>query len=240
MKKILLSIIAIVSFASIGFGQLSVQDTSGVTLTNGDTVIVNGAVGYQLSGQFYIYSAFSLSANVFCAPSTIAVSGCTYSICVGSDCYPSKTDNINYVSPSFTVPTGKDVNALDADYNPSNSGTTVIRYDIRNTALTDSAWFFVEFNASPAGIPTISANSLNISNFFPNPANSIVNFTYHTNYDAQLNVYNSLGQLVKIVPVYSSKDNAGINTADLPSGLYICKLQAVGAEPCFRRLIVSH
>ncbi|MGP8216534.1 MAG: T9SS type A sorting domain-containing protein [Bacteroidia bacterium] len=242
MKKILLTATTFLGISAGGFCQLSLQTTSGATISNGDTIIVTGTVGFQLSDEFYIFdSALPLSATIFCAPTSVAVHGCTYSVCVGSTCYPPKADNTNWTSPSFKVPAGKDsANGLFTDYNADSAGITIIRYDIRNSTLADSAWIFVEFNATPTGIPTISSNDLHFSALYPNPANSVVNFTYHTDYDAQLGIYNSLGQLVKTMSLASFKEKASLNTSDLPSGLYICKMQADGATPAFRRLVISH
>jgi hypothetical protein len=241
MKKIILSVIALISSVTIGFSQLAVQDTTGATLSNGDTVYVNGVAGYQSSSRFFIYnSTKTLSANVICVPTGIAVSGCTYSICVGSACYKIVADNVNFMSPTFSVPAGKDTNALYTDYNPSAAGTTVIRYDVRTASASDSTWFFVKFVATPTSVPTITANNLRMSSLYPNPANSVVSFTYHTDYNGTMSIYNSLGQVVKTVNVSSAKESMSIDTSDMPSGVYICRLQATGADAAFRRLVVSH
>ncbi len=241
MKKTLLVIVALLGFCSLGFSQLSIQDTSGATLTNGDTLAVNGTAGYQLSAHVYIYNAIvPIPVEAIAIPGNVAVSGCTYSICVGPTCYKTVPVNTNFTSPSFNVPKGKDSNAFYQDYNAVNAGTTVIMYEIKNKTGTDSAWFFVKFIAVPTGIQTIAANNLHISSLYPNPANSSFSFTYHTDYDAQLSIYNSLGQEVKAIALSPAKESISINTTDMPSGIYICRVQAAGANTAFRRLVVSH
>ncbi len=241
MKKLILSVLTVISSVTIGFSQLSVQDTTGVMLPNGDTVYVSGVAGYQSSNRFYINnSGKSISTNVICVPTAVAVSGCTYSICVGSACYKIVSDNTNFMSPTFLVPAGKDTNALYTDYNPSAAGTTVIRYDVRTASASDSTWFFVKFVITPTSVPTIVANNLKMSSLYPNPANNAVSFTYHTDYSGTMSIYNSLGQVVKTMNLSSAKESMSLDTSDMPSGVYICRLQAAGANVAFRRLVVSH
>jgi|GEM_PF-2543871 hypothetical protein len=241
MKKILLLAIVFLGFSATGFSQLSIQDTSGATLTNGDTLTVTGTAGYQLSSRTFIYNGtLAIPVEAICIPTNVAISGCTYSICVGPTCYKTVAVNTNFTSPSFTIPKGKDSNAFYQDYNATNAGTTIIMYEIKNKTGTDSTWFFVKFIANPVGIATIAANNLHISALYPNPANSVASFAYHTDYDARLSIYNSLGQVVKAMPLSANKENISINTADMPSGVYICKIVASGTETAYRRLVVSH
>ena len=210
-------------------------------MPNGDTLTVTGTAGYQLSGQVYIYNGtIPIPVEAMCVPTSIAVSGCTYSICVGTTCYKTVAVNTNFTSPYFTLPSGKDTNAFYTDYNAASIGTTVIMYKIKNKNGNDSTWFFVKFIANPVGIATIAANNLHISALYPNPANSVASFAYHTDYDARLSIYNSLGQVVKAMPLSANKENISINTADMPSGVYICKIVASGTETAYRRLVVSH
>ena len=241
MKKIILFVIAFVSLSSFSFGQLSVQDTSGATIPNGDTLYASGTAGYQLSTHVFIYNGIvPIPVEAICVPTSVSCSGCTYSICVGPTCYKTVAVNTGFTSPTFTAPKGKDTNAFFQDYNAVNAGTTVIMYEIKNKTGTDSTWFFVKFVASPTSVPTISANNLKMSSLYPNPANNNVSFTYHTDYNGTMSIYNSLGQVVKTMSLSSAKESMNIDTSDMPSGIYICRLQATGADAEFRRLVVSH
>jgi hypothetical protein len=243
MKKILLSVGATL-ICMVSFAQLSMQDSSSKAIANGDTVKVSGTPGTLLSDKFFIYnSGGSLKVNVHSLPTKQNVNGAVYSICVGTLCYATVPDTNSFQVPKpFTVATGQYSNMLFADYDPAwnQPGVTTIEYVVYdNNINADSTWFFVQFNAISTGIAAL-ANNIHISSLYPNPASSNFNFTYHTNYDAQLSVYNSIGQLVKTMPLSSSKESANVNTTDMPSGVYICKLQAAGAEPAYRRLVVSH
>jgi len=244
MRKIFLSIVGSLSCVA-GFAQLSIQDTTGKTLKNGDTVKVSGISRYQISDNFIINnSGGSIKVSMHSLPTSQFTHQSTYSICVGTNCYMGVGDSDSFQVPtSFTVPTGQYSKRLFTDYNPDSvyPGITTIlfvAYDVNTTS--DSAWIYVQFNALPTGIQGIIANTIHMSSLYPNPANSVVNFTYHTNYDAQLSVYNSIGQLINTVSLSSSKESARINTAGMPSGIYICKVQAEGAEPAYRKLVVSH
>lgn len=242
MKKVLLSIVLSLAIFQVAYSQMALQTKSGATVNYGDTITMTGVVGTEISQEFYTYdSAIATNVNVLCIPTPNVVSGCTYSICVGSLCYPSKTDNVNFLSANFKATAGLDTNAsLYTDYYPTVAGTTVIRFDLRMSNLGDSTWFYGKFIATPTGIPTISTNNLHVSTLYPNPASNMVSFTYHTDYNAQMNIYNSLGQMVKTVSVASSKEGMSIDVSDMPSGIYICRLQAEGAESAYRRLVVSH
>jgi hypothetical protein len=240
MKKTLLSIIAFLGVCSVGFSQLSIQDTLGNTFTNGDTVTVTGLAGTQLSGKYFIYNgAIPLSTQILCVPTSVRVKA-SYSLCVGSLCYSPCGDSVNFLSNSFKAPSGLDPNALFADYNANTVGTTVIRYDVRSANLTDSSWIFVRFIAAPAGIASIAADNMHVSALYPNPADREVNFTYHTDYTAQLSIYNSIGQLVKAMSLTPAKENVSIATTGMPSGIYICKVQTADGVAVLRRLVVSH
>lgn len=242
MKKIFLAIGALL-FTISSFAQLSLQDSTGTTLINGDTVYVNGMPSTQLSDKFFIYNgnAGTVTTQTFCAPTVTYTHNCTYSICVGTNCYAPVGDSSTFLSPSFSVPTGKYSNMLFTDYNAYYAGVTTILcsvFDKNNPS--DSAYIFVKFNASPSGIAQIQANNLHLSPLYPNPASGKVSFTYHTNYNATLDIYNSLGQLVQTSPVNASQQSMSINVDGMPSGIYICQLHAPGAKSLYRRLIVSH
>lgn len=241
MRKILLSVGLSFAMFSVAYSQMALQTKAGATISSGDTITMTGVVGAEISQEFYTYdSAIATNVNVLCVPTSQVISGCTYSICVGSLCYPSKADNVNFLSANFKATAGLDTNAsLYTDYYPTVAGTTVIRFDLRMSNLGDSTWFYGKFIATPTGIANVTANNLNISNPYPNPANGMVNFNYHTNYTAQLGIYNSLGQLVKNVSLTSSKGNVSVDVSDMPEGIYICKIQSAGAETTFRRLVVS-
>jgi|SRR6185312_9289005 len=240
MKKYILTLMAFFGLVTAGFTQLTIQNDAGVTYTNGDTVVYWGVVGSMIPGHAYIYNGgISISTQAACWHTNDTTNGCYYSICVGTTCYPPKHISGDFTSPAFTAPPGKDTNALYCDYNAVNLGTSIVKVVVRNKLKTDSSWVYFEFNATPTGIAPV-ANNLSASSLFPNPANANATFTYHSTNNAQLSIYNSLGQSVKTLELSSSKETVNINVSDMPSGIYICKLQSQGAEAIFRKLIVSH
>ncbi len=241
MKQTILSFIIIACLSVSSYGQLSLQDTSGHVLANGDTVLVYGEIYNTLSDHFYINNSLvPLVVGINCFPTAIAVANCQYTICVGITCLANVPDNTNYASSSFTTPKGKNPNALFTEYVAMSEGTTIIRYDVVTQSATDSAWIFVKFIVNPTGVPIISSKSVQVSSLYPNPANSILSFTYHTDFDAQLRIYNSLGQLVKTWLLSPSTGTMNIPIDDLPSGIFTCSFQASGMAPSSRKLVVSH
>jgi hypothetical protein len=243
MKKIIYSACMFLLCCTSAFSQLSIHDTTGATLTNGDTVTVSGIFGYQLSDHFFIFNSNGspINTRIFCIPTKKVTKMNTYSICVGPNCYAPYQDTVTFLSPSFSAPVGKDTNALFTDYNASTAGITVIMFaafDKSNPA--DSAWIYVKFDATPTGIAVLSANPLYISAPYPNPAVNVASFSYHTTANAQLTMFNSLGQMVKQESLVPNKDKFTLNVEGITSGIYICRLSSIGAEPVFQKLIISH
>jgi hypothetical protein len=102
-----------------------------------------------------------------------------------------------------------------------------------NTSITDSIYSFhiqpnavVLFEFYIAGISGISNNYQKLNNFaiYPNPTSESLTiiFSSQQNEHERINIYNSMGTIVKTVA--TNKSETVINVSELPSGLYFIQL----------------
>jgi hypothetical protein len=174
---------------------------------------------------------------------TAIVTGTQNYFCWGL-CYGPQAAPVWVGSTPQTLPAGDTNKTFTADYEPHvKAGTSVIRYVFFNTSNpNDSAWVLVKFIIAPLSINEVTANTIHISAPYPNPAHNNVSFNYKLNgvQQASLQVYNTLGQCMETLAVNANNDKLSLNVGNLPSGIYICKFEANGAEPVYQRMVVSH
>jgi len=173
-----------------------------------------------------------------------AVVNSTNAICFAGICGPV-TDGTD--PDSCNIATGDTAelgNAFYGDYYPNGgNGVTTIRYTFFNHNYTDTASFVVRYVSSPTGIAQISEGEISFLSPYPNPAGSFVNFNYSLNNGIQaanLKIYNLLGECVQTLPLSALKSKTSIDVQSMPSGIYVCELQADGCQPAYQKLIVSH
>jgi len=246
MKKITLLIAGILLGASSLFAQsLEIIWPYGNHSLNDSTIIVNGALPtllYTEAFQVINVTGGTVNAKVKRIDEIVAAHSGNY-LCWGN-CYNAST------SPIFTSPIAETIGAHDTDQtftadlnDTNNSGSSKFRYVFYNTAnANDTASITIIFNVSPLGVNSITDNVMHFSAPYPNPAGNNVSFTYTLNniQQAEMEVYNTIGQCVETVPVNASSNKLNINVGGFPSGIYICKFSANGAEPVYQKLIVTH
>lgn len=84
----------------------------------------------------------------------------------------------------------------------------------------------IKANNSPCGTIDINENIFSESNFsiFPNPANETLKISFRDNQKQQIQIYNSIGQIVKEVLIIN---NEAVNISDLPRGVYFIRLKNI-------------
>jgi len=248
MKRILLLISAVILGGTVLFAQsLKIYVSGhGSTIMNDSMITVFGSVGGTHTVYAYVKNTagYSINAKAKYEDSTSLPNG-QNSFCWGTQCYGANS------APMFVSPSGEGINSNRTDstfsgdyYDNGFVGTELVRYVFFNSInSTDSSWILIKYIiTSPAGIPQISSNNLHISAPYPNPTGGNVSFNYQLNGEEQasLVIYNTLGQSVQTMSLNNSSSRVNMNVAGLPSGIYICKIEAEGAEPVFQRLIVTH
>lgn len=103
--------------------------------------------------------------------------------------------------------------------NGASSRFTVVRYD----------------NGTALGINTNGEQNTEI-NFYPNPATEKLNISLAENEESQLQIFNSMGMLVKEISITQTSQ---INISDLSNGLYFMYLTSDGKIIATEKLIIT-
>lgn len=243
MKKNIFLAIFCIAITSISFGQFNIIDTLGNTVNN-DTVVVYGNTTDVMSITFNVINTGLDSISLYARRDSILL--------------PLKdTDNyfcwvLCYGNTTNVSPFSETINRSDTSnpsfigyYKPySHVGAALIRYTFfaaRNHA--DSVWVIVKYDATPAGVKNISGKNISFSAPYPNPANSFVNFNYtlgNSVQSANLKIFNLLGDCVQTMPLSALKSRTTFDVQSIPSGIYVCEIEANGCQPVYQKMIVSH
>lgn len=147
------------------------------------------------------------------------------------------------VSPTQITFAPGDVDEINfsVHFNPQGvEGVAAIRYcafDADN--MTDSACTIVHFNAVSADI--LEENILSFSDFHPNPTSLTTEMNYNLlqGQQAEVLVFDVLGNLVKKHLVFGENGRLSLTVTDLKAGLYFANIMLNGQLYEIKRLIVS-
>jgi hypothetical protein len=252
-KNIFLAIFAL-AFSTFAFGQLEIfvpgqADVlpTNVSVTNGDTIYEWGNSTLEMNINLYLVNtgvgSLTVNARRDSLNTPAAFDNC---FCWGGLCFSNST---NVAPPGYTetLPRGDTANGANqfqGHYFPSSHiGKAYIRYDFYTEPISsDSAWVVVQYNATATGVQNTTDN-INFLAPYPNPANNTVSFSYNLANGvstANLKIFNLVGECIQTLPISSSKSKTTINVQSLPSGIYVCELQANGYQPTYQKLIVAH
>jgi hypothetical protein len=246
MKKNIFLAVICLAFSSLSWGQhLKITIQGDTASLNNDTVVVYGnSTATMNSPSMNVFNTGIDSLSVYCRRDSLSTPSPFESdnyfcwvLCYG--------DNIT-VSP-YTEVINRDTaspSAFQGHYTPLGYiASAYIRYTFflaRNHS--DSSWVVVQYISTPTGIQSLSTKSLSFS-AYPNPAENMVNFNYNLNTGistANLKIYNMLGECVQTLPLNTAKNKTLLNVQSIPSGVYVCEIEASGCEPAYQKLIVSH
>lgn len=255
MKKSLFLAIFCFAISSLSFGQFNIVDAVG-NIVNSDTVLVLGNTTDEMTVSFNVVNMGIDTITVDARRDSIS----TPTIMDSSRVF--RWDNTfcwglcySY-GETFDVSDGGELlnrggssgdtsfSAFVGYYEARGSvGAAYIRYTFyaaRNRS--DSSWVMVKYDATPTGIQGISGMSSSFT-AYPNPASNSVNFTYTLSsgvQSANLKVYNLLGECVQTLPLSTLQSKTTLDVQSMPSGIYICEIQAQGCQPVCQKLVVSH
>jgi hypothetical protein len=238
MKKTILTFIFTFFLALSFFAQSSFKifDLSGVEVTNA-TIQVYEDTAFAFGETFNVknLTANAMTSRLRKEEITMAT-GASSSICYAGSCYASSV----YTSPCKPHAAGAN-DAITADYTfPKTYGTSTVRYTVSNCAnSTDSASFIVVYNASPAGVQNYEQN-YSISEPFPNPASTIMNFSYKLgiNGTARIVIHNLLGSLVRTIDISETSGTLRTDISDLDVGMYFYTLEVNNKAVAARKFII--
>jgi hypothetical protein len=154
---------------------------------------------YYSSTQAYKWTRDQLESYGF---QIVCVSKAEIQIRYAEEVNVSSVGQIAITDPGCTLPSGLTV------WNMSNGNPAIIYY---HGILTD--------------VPDISPEKQKLLQATPVPAKDMVTISYpKLTDDARIEIYSSLGEQMKVIPVASGSDFKEINIADLDAGTYIAHI----------------
>lgn len=245
MKKLLLTLALLVSAFALSAQNFPFQvtDGNGGVIENNSTYYIFGDGGDmgELALEFY---AKNTSANTF---SIIAekieiqnVEGTQNSFCFGANCYPSFVFEANYdISPDESILWSFHYQPFDDEWNPI-FGEQIMQYSLYDRANPNEKFTVnVTFKYSENGINEYTSADV-FSNAYPVPARDIVNFDYNfnTSANAEVAIFNMMGQEVLRNEINGVSGTASINVSDLADGVYFYSLIVNGKTEKSSKLII--
>lgn len=170
------------------------------------------------------------------------VPGSVNSFCWAGLCFTPETS----VSPNVLTLEAGATSGLDdftGDYMPNgNSGISSITYEFFNAADSSNLATAIVFYSTSVGINENILDNIELSNAYPNPANSFASFDYDLNgvSDARLMIYNLLGSIIKEINITNNYGNVKVNTSDLDEGIYFYSLLVGNESLKTHKLIIKH
>ena len=128
------------------------------------------------------------------------------------------------------------------NYDEPIFGTQIMKYSLYTISNPEDKLIVeVSFMYSPDGVEVIT-NVEEFSNAYPMPANSVVNFDYsfNTSVNAEIVIYNMMGQKVMARDINGMQGKASINVSDLTDGVYFYSLVVNGKTEKSSKLVVRH
>jgi hypothetical protein len=244
MKKITTTL-AFLTFVIFGYSQ------NIILLDDNNNVISNTIIDISIDSSTSITKEIFVK-NSSINPDTIKVTR-TMSVatddrtqfCWGGLCYLYTT---NTSSLSLIIAGGDTVdfaeNGFHAIFNSGLSNITRLVhyrfYNIHN--FSDSVGVTLRYLSS-TGIDELTHADGDISNGYPNPANSMVSFKYNLNEYSEggkIVFYNMLGKVVKQIILNDKQGTAKINIADLDSGIYFYSFVEDNKIVSTKKLWINH
>lgn len=249
MKKITFLSLFIWAFSSFSYGQsnLKLIVYNNPNSLNGTTLTYWGAASSTITTDpIDLVNTGATTDTIYVKRVYVSVVGnTTNAICWAGQCYDTThgvSDDYEIIGPGDTARLG---NSFTGDYYPLGQiGTSTIKYlfyDVKRPKVVDT--LTINYETSPTGVAQISAGQINFSTPYPNPANSFATFNCSfTNgtQSANLKIFNLIGECVQTLPLSSLQNKANINVQALPSGIYICEVEANGYQPVYQKMVVSH
>lgn len=162
--------------------------------------------------------------------------------CWGGLCFSPTT----IVSPNFlTVEAGATTTFEDfsGDYQPlGTSGISSITYEFFNAADSSDFAGAIVFYATTVGINENILDNVELSNAYPNPANTFTTFDFDLNGidNGRLMIYNLLGSIVKEINITDNFGSVKVNTSDLEEGIYFYSMVIENESLKTHKLVIKH
>lgn len=236
------SIITLLFLATIGYASAqSLQfELDGNVFDNGEAVeCTNDEYGYgEFIQHMQLRNITSHDMNVIIEKEVIEdLEGTINSFCWGM-CYGPDT----YISPNPVTVLANSLNTDDLSFHnifePDVYGYVVVRYYAYDEHNPDErVSIIVKFHKSGVGVDDNA--QFEMSQAYPNPATSMVNFDYSFNGNLTAVVYNILGQEVLRENLSANTGKLSISVTDLNDGIYFCTMLVNGCASTTQKFVVK-
>jgi len=241
MKKIIstlfLSILVLASFAQ----SMELKDHNNNVVNFGDTVRyfnIDNNITHTL--EFSAKNTSSVVAKYKVRQKMISeVPNTLHYFCFGN-CFPAGVN----LSPAVTFTPNQSTSpgTFSTDYmSKGHYGTTIIAYTLFNTLVAnDSLYFIIKYYVDiDAGVNAPSKNT--VSNTYPNPATDYFNidYTFEESQNAEIQIMNVLGSIVKTEKLSTSANHARIDVSNLKPGSYFYSVIVDGQRVSSKKLIIK-
>jgi hypothetical protein len=152
-----------------------------------------------------------------------------------NNCYPNSSVDFTTPQPFTLKPNATTGNFVHVEVFATNTPGIVklsFTYYVENNE-TDYVGYNATFDTTPVGVAEDNNTATQLINIYPNPANNFLNIDlskYLNHNSGTIEIYNSLGNLEKTLPVNSMTENLTINTYDLSAGTYLMVLKSNGTK----------
>ena len=236
------SIITLLFLAAIGYvsAQTLQFEWDGNVFYEGEAIeCTNDEYGYgEFIQHMQLRNLTSNDMNVIIEKEVIEdLEGTINSFCWGM-CYGPDT----YVSPEAVTVLANSLNTDDLSfhniYEPEIFGYVVVRYYAYDEHNPDErVSIIVKFHKSGDGVDDNA--QFEMSQAYPNPATSTVNFDYSFSGSLTAVVYNIVGQEVLRKDLNTNNGQMSISVADLNDGIYFCTMLVDGCASATQKFVVK-
>jgi Secretion system C-terminal sorting domain len=174
--------------------------------------------------------------------------GANYQYCWGSACSPWVSTN-NALQEIVTMAPQESNSSFHVKYRHyGNAGQSIVRFcwsDVNNT--TNIFCYDLTFCVDVEGNCIVAVDEVkstaSIARIAPNPSNDLAVLSYEFSArpnNAQLVIYNVLGELVDSFSVSQRAGQLSVSTKELQNGIYFCSIMLDGKKMETKRLVVHH
>ena len=237
------SIITLLFLAAIGYASAQTLqfELDGNVFYDGEAIeCTNDEYGYgEYIQHMQLRNLISDDLNVIVEKEVIEdLEGTMNFFCWGSCFGPDVMVSPNPVTVAGNSVTGDQDLSFHALYNDDVFGYVVVKYSAYDERHPDDrVSIIVKFHKSGEGVDD---NALfEMSQAYPNPASSMVNFDYSFNGNLTAVVYNILGQEVLRENLNANTGKLSFSVADLNDGIYFCTMLVNGNASTTQKFVVK-
>ena len=243
MKKTIILLFAILSFATFSVAQITMTDGEGNEILDGDVITFNIAgkeIGDEIA-ELYADVTNSSGATITCyvvCTEMVNTDGNLMDFCIPGGCVPNMVVDSPY--GPFDIEAGASTGHDMHFHNKDDSGVLYYVLKVYEEGNEDnSITFTYKYDPDYVNISTLSEQNNLIA--YPNPATTIVNFKYNVENteNTHIDLYNIIGKKIQVINIDNDKGIYPMRTNNLDAGIYFYNFVVNGKTVSSKKLIIS-